>query len=81
MGFKTLAVRLKELPKGITSIRTYANAAVCPVEHRNQSSELPWEQAIPYQHIPGPKSFPIVGNMMRFLPFIGKREENFHHIS
>jgi hypothetical protein len=31
-----------------------------------------WQQAKPYEEIPGPKPYPVVGNLWRFLPGIGK---------
>lgn len=57
----------------INSAKSYANIAACPtVEHRTtQNEELSWEQAKPYNQIPGPKSYPIVGNLFKFLPYIG----------
>ncbi|XP_015120970.1 cytochrome P450 CYP12A2 [Diachasma alloeum] len=71
MGSKMRVRRLKELPRDITPMKSYANAAACPVGHRNQR-ELTWEQATPYENIPGPKSLPLIGNMIRFMPFIGE---------
>ncbi|XP_057319460.1 cytochrome P450 CYP12A2-like isoform X2 [Microplitis mediator] len=58
----------------INSAKSYANIAACPaVEHTTtQNEELSWEQAKPYHQIPGPKSYPIVGNLFKFLPYIGE---------
>lgn len=30
-----------------------------------------WDEALPFEKIPGPKGLPIVGNTWRFLPWIG----------
>jgi hypothetical protein len=30
-----------------------------------------WDYAKPFEDIPGPKPLPIVGNMWRFIPFLG----------
>ncbi|XP_046661620.1 cytochrome P450 CYP12A2-like isoform X2 [Homalodisca vitripennis] len=30
-----------------------------------------WENALPFEQVPGPKSFPLIGNVWRFLPIIG----------
>ncbi|KAF4530825.1 hypothetical protein B566_EDAN015991 [Ephemera danica] len=42
-----------------TSLRCYATSAE-------------WETARPYNEIPGPKPWPIIGNVHRFIPGIGK---------
>lgn len=31
-----------------------------------------WDNAKPFEDIPGPKPFPVIGNLWRFLPYIGK---------
>ncbi|KAJ8962684.1 hypothetical protein NQ318_001081, partial [Aromia moschata] len=31
-----------------------------------------WENALPYEAIPGPKPIPFLGNMWRFFPYIGE---------
>ncbi|XP_018572395.1 cytochrome P450 CYP12A2 [Anoplophora glabripennis] len=31
-----------------------------------------WNDALPYESIPGPKPLPLIGNIFRFLPFIGE---------
>jgi hypothetical protein len=31
-----------------------------------------WDCAKPFEDIPGPKPLPIIGNMWRFIPYIGK---------
>ena len=30
-----------------------------------------WDYAKPFEDIPGPKPLPIIGNMWRFIPYIG----------
>ena len=30
-----------------------------------------WDYAKPFEDIPGPKPFPIIGNMWRFIPYLG----------
>lgn len=30
-----------------------------------------WKSAVPYELMPGPKPWPILGNNWRFLPYIG----------
>ncbi|KAK0095165.1 hypothetical protein PV326_009082 [Microctonus aethiopoides] len=72
MTFKLFIGRLRYLPGGINSAKTYANSVVCPIEHRSETQELPWEHARPFAEIPGPKSMFIIGNMMRFMPYIGE---------
>lgn len=34
-----------------------------------------WKTAVPYELMPGPKPWPILGNNWRFLPYIGKLEK------
>uniref|UniRef100_V5GSY7 Putative cytochrome P450 301a1, mitochondrial n=1 Tax=Anoplophora glabripennis TaxID=217634 RepID=V5GSY7_ANOGL len=31
-----------------------------------------WHEALPYDSIPGPKPLPLIGNMWRFMPYIGQ---------
>jgi hypothetical protein len=31
-----------------------------------------WDYAKPFEDIPGPKPLPIIGNVWRFIPYIGK---------
>jgi hypothetical protein len=31
-----------------------------------------WNNAKPFEDIPGPKPLPIIGNTWRFIPYIGK---------
>lgn len=71
MTFKLFIGRLRYLPGGINSAKTYANSVVCPIENRSETQESPWEHARPFAEIPGPKSMSIIGNMMRFMPYIG----------
>ncbi|XP_011314941.1 cytochrome P450 CYP12A2-like [Fopius arisanus] len=71
MVSKMLVRRFKDLARDITSMKPYANTAGCSVEHINQRGKLTWEQATPYDSIPGPKSLPILGTMIKFMPFIG----------
>ncbi|KAJ8924326.1 hypothetical protein NQ315_007122 [Exocentrus adspersus] len=39
-----------------------------------ESNEKPldWDGAMPYESIPGPKPLPVIGNLWRFLPYIGE---------
>lgn len=30
-----------------------------------------WDEALPFEAIPGPKGLPLIGNVWRFLPKIG----------
>lgn len=30
-----------------------------------------WKAAVPYEMMPGPKPWPILGNNWRFIPYIG----------
>jgi cytochrome P450 family 49 subfamily A len=31
-----------------------------------------WDYAKPFEDMPGPKPLPIIGNVWRFIPFLGK---------
>lgn len=69
MATKLVISRLKS-PKSINGLlleKNYASIGTCPV----QNEELSWEEAKPYNEIPGPKSYPIFGNLFKFLPYIG----------
>ncbi|KAG5868300.1 hypothetical protein JTB14_017578 [Gonioctena quinquepunctata] len=41
-------------------------------EQRDDTRPADWDSARPYQEIPGPKPLPVVGNVWRFMPFIGE---------
>lgn len=30
-----------------------------------------WNEALPFEAIPGPKGLPVIGNVWRFMPLIG----------
>lgn len=38
-----------------------------------------WDQALPFESIPGPKGLPLIGNVWRFLPQIGDLYGMQHH--
>lgn len=48
---------------------TLAAEAVEVSEHVTRSKE--WEEALPYEMVPGPKALPFLGNNWRFIPGIG----------
>jgi hypothetical protein len=37
-----------------------------------QAKPEEWDYAKPFEDIPGPKPLPVIGNVWRFLPFLGK---------
>lgn len=36
-----------------------------------------WDNAKPFEDIPGPKPLPVIGNLWRFLPYIGEMDMEF----
>lgn len=38
-----------------------------------EAFDVEWKSAKPYELIPGPKPLPLVGNILRFFPVIGKK--------
>ncbi|ALC42378.1 Cyp301a1, partial [Drosophila busckii] len=57
-----------------TATRNCPHLELTPVatatSHFHGSAE--WQNALPYQHIPGPKPMPILGNTWRLMPIIGQ---------
>lgn len=50
------------------SLATQATAEnVCATVNKPEG----WDNALPFEAIPGPKGLPIIGNVWRFLPLIG----------
>lgn len=76
-----MAVQLRQLPKVnsgfvcsgyLSRNETYATAAaapaVCPHLMDNpitSNAEVEWDKATPYEKIPGPRAYPILGNTFR----------------
>jgi hypothetical protein len=38
-----------------------------------------WNTAKPYEDMPAPKPLPVIGNFLRFLPYIGKLYRGILH--
>jgi hypothetical protein len=45
------------------------NSAIAATQARPEE----WDYAKPFEKIPGPKPLPIIGNVWRFIPFLGKK--------
>lgn len=44
---------------------------VCPSSATVVNKPEGWDDALPFEAIPGPKGLPVIGNVWRFLPVIG----------
>jgi hypothetical protein len=45
------------------------NSTMVATEARKEE----WDYAKPFEDMPGPKPLPIIGNIWRFIPYIGKQ--------
>lgn len=47
-------------------------------EKDNNNKPSNWNDALLFEKIPGPKPLPFIGNMWRFLPYIGDYHDKAH---
>lgn len=62
-----LAMLLKKVAKTVFSKRYRSFSAL----NLRNSEFLDYESAMPYELMPGPRPWPLLGNNWRFIPYIG----------
>jgi hypothetical protein len=68
LSFSLIAEKQQLVLRNVSALvlkRCNSTAAV------TQARPEEWENAKPFEDIPGPKPLPIIGNMWRFIPYIG----------
>ncbi|XP_012280631.1 probable cytochrome P450 301a1, mitochondrial [Orussus abietinus] len=60
-------------PKAARCTARCKTFATFPVSmDRKDDINLTWNNARPYTEIPGPRSLPVIGNVLKFIPYIGE---------
>lgn len=68
-----LVVRKLNAPSFLSQVQCRARSIAPAIERceiKDADSES--QHVRPYDDIPGPKKLPLIGNIFRFLPYIGK---------
>ena len=73
MKSKSFLHTVKSLKRNETWTRLQSNVATaCPAAGKVKDVANQCNPIRSYDEIPGPKAYPIVGNLFRFLPYIGE---------
>ena len=65
---RTFSTQVEQCPLNATKTDSQSGQ----LSHQNLSRKEVWDRAKPFEDIPGPKSFPVVGGLYNYMPLIGK---------
>lgn len=75
MSGKSIIQSIRKLPSNrIIPPKRLRSVAAYPIKESNfgDANSSEWNFARPYEEIPGPRPVPLFGNLVKFLPRIGK---------